>query len=133
MTKADHKEHDDQASPKIAPFKSKSLYVLHGTIQTPPMSSRARLEVGYHLRRVQDGESLVMPLSRPMPTIGDNCHELRIGDMEGDVEWRIIYHIDDEVILVLDVFKKKTRQTPENIKEVCRTRLKQYKQAKEGK
>jgi hypothetical protein len=85
----------------------KPLYVLHGTIKTPPMSSAARLEVGFHLRRIQQGELLAMPVSRPMPTIGANCHELRISDGERNTEWRIIYCIDSVAILVLEVLRKR--------------------------
>jgi hypothetical protein len=46
------------------------LVWLHGEIKTPPMSSRARVEAGYLLRRLQRGESLSLPESRPMPAIG---------------------------------------------------------------
>lgn len=37
------------------------LVWLHGEIKTPPMSSRARVEAGYLLRRLQRGESLSLP------------------------------------------------------------------------
>jgi phage-related protein len=38
-----------------------------------------------------------------MPSIGPDCHELRIIDLTGT--WRIIYRI-------VEVFEKKTPQTP---------------------
>lgn len=41
-----------------------------GELKTPPMSSDARVEGGMLLRRLQRGETLSMPESRPMPTIG---------------------------------------------------------------
>jgi len=69
------------------------------------------------LRRLQLGEKLVLPHSRPMPSIGARCHELRVND-EG-VTWRIIYSIDPDAIIVLEVFAKRTSQTPEHVIAVC--------------
>jgi hypothetical protein len=60
--------------------KSKPLVWLHGEVKTPPFSARARAEAGFLLRLLQLGERLTMPMSRAMPTIGTNCHELRIVD-----------------------------------------------------
>jgi phage-related protein len=65
-----------------------------------------------------------MPHSRPMPSIGRNCHELRIGD--ANVTWRVVYRIDTDAIVILDVFAKKTQQTPKGVIEACRRRLKDY-------
>ena len=132
MRRVDHNQKEDQPEAELVPPAAKPLYVLYGVIKTPPMSSSARVEVGFHLRRVQQGEILSMPLSRPMPTIGPNCHELRISDGEQDIAWRIVYCIDSVAILVLEVFEKKTRETPEAVKRVCRERLSRYLQAKEG-
>src|ERR1700678_371960 len=105
MRRADHNHNEDEPEAEVVLPVDKPLYVLHGVIKTPPMSSSARVEVGFHLRRVQQGELLSMPLSRTMPTIGPNCHELRIGDGEKDIEWRIVYCIDSVAILVLEVFE----------------------------
>ena len=102
----------------------KPLAWLHGEIKTPPLSAAARLEAGYLLRRLQRGERLTMPHSRPMPAIGRNCHELRIGDV--DATWRVMYRIDADAIVILDVFSKKTRQTPKAVMDACRRRLKDY-------
>ena len=102
----------------------KPIAWLHGEIKTPPMSVEARLEAGYLLRRLQRGELLSMPESRPMPSIGPRCHELRIGD--ADVTWRIFYRIDPDAILVLEVLKKKTQATPREVIKVCRRRLADY-------
>lgn len=65
-----------------------------------------------------------MPQSRPMPSIGARCHELRINDE--NVTWRIIYRIDKDAIVVLEVFAKKTGQTPKKVIEVCKKRLSFY-------
>lgn len=67
---------------------------------------------------------LSMPRSRPMPSIGSGCHELRIND--ADVTWRIIYRIDERAILILEVFCKKTEQTPKDVIATCKRRLARY-------
>jgi len=90
------------------------------------MGSEARQKVGFHLREVQQGVTLTMPLSRPLPQIQNGCHELRIRDSERRVDWRVIYYIDEVAILVLGVFEKKTNQTPENEKDACRNVLQRY-------
>ncbi len=102
----------------------KELVILHGEIKTPPMSSEARIETGYYIRKLQKGELLSLPISRPMPNIGAHCHELKIIDT--DKTWRIIYRIDDDAIVVLEVFSKKTRTTPLNVITKCKTRIKGY-------
>ena len=102
----------------------KPLVWLRGDIKTPPLSRDARLEAGVLLRRLQKGEALSMPHSRSMPSIGPHCHELRIPDR--DQTWRIIYRIDPDAIIIVDVFSKKTRQTPVSVIESCQRRLKAY-------
>jgi phage-related protein len=59
-----------------------------------------------------------------MPSIGEGCHELRIRD--ADKNWRIIYRIDDDAIVIVEVFNKSTRTTPKNVIEVCQKRLSKY-------
>ncbi len=104
--------------------KDKPLVWLHGEIKTPPMSSVARIESGYLLRRLQTGEKLSLPHSRPMLSIGARCHELRIDD-ENKI-WRIIYRIDSDAIIILDVFEKKTRKTSHKVIENCKRRILMY-------
>jgi phage-related protein len=104
----------------------KPLVWLHGEIKTPPLSQEARIEAGFLLRRLQRGESLSMPHSRPMPAIGPRCHELRVRDAAHD--WRIIYRIDSDAVVILEVFAKTTRQTPERVIEDCRRRVRMYDQ-----
>lgn len=105
----------------------KSLVLLHGSIKTPPFSEAARREAGSRLRRLQQGQSLGMPHSRPMPSVGARCHELRIVDT--DKSWRIIYRIDPDAIVVADVFRKTTEVTPVHIIEACKHRLRVYDQS----
>ena len=102
----------------------KPLVWLHGEIKTPPLSREARLEAGFLLRRLQRGEVLTLPHSRPMPTIGARCHELRLNDR--DKIWRIIYRLDSDAILILEVFQKQTSQTPQVVIDVCRKRFSRY-------
>jgi len=104
--------------------KDKPLVWLHGQVKSPPFTPEARLEAGYLLRLLQQGESLGLPRSRPMPSIGPGCHELRINDVSGT--WRIIYKVAVDAIVILEVFSKKTQATPREIEEVCRRRLRQY-------
>lgn len=86
---------------------NRPLAWLHGEIKTPPFSKNARVEAGALLRRLQLGEVLSLPHSRPMPVIGARVHELRITDR--GVDWRIMYRADDDAVLVVDVFQKTTR------------------------
>lgn len=102
----------------------KPLVWLHGEIKTPPLGEKARLEAGYLLRLLQQGEMLSLPQSRPMPSIGKRCHELRIHDQEKI--WRIIYRADHDAIVILEVFQKKTNKTPKRIIENCQKKLKNY-------
>ena len=76
------------------------------------------------LRRLQRGETLALPHSRPMGTIGAACHELRIRDR--NVSWRLIYRVDPDAVIIVDVFAKKTATTPQNVVDACRHRLAQY-------
>jgi len=40
--------------------------------------------------------------------------------------WRIVYRIDEDRILILDVFKKTTRQIPDAVIKRCRRSLGEY-------
>jgi len=102
----------------------KPLVWLHGDVKTPSFSQAARLEAGFLLRKLQRGELLSLPHSRPMPSIGPRCHELRINDTAGI--WRIIYRIDPDAIVIAEVFEKKTPRTPRRGIELCQQRLPRY-------
>ena len=104
--------------------KDRPLVWLHGEIKTPPFSEMARIAAGELLRRLQRGETVSMPHSRPMPFIGSRCHELRVVDR--GKTWRIIYRIDPDAIVILEVFRKTTQQTPNNVIKVCKQRIKRY-------
>jgi len=104
----------------------KPLVWLRGDVKSPPFSPEVRIEAGFVLRRLQRGESLSMPISRPMPSVGKRCHELRIVDR--DKTWRIMYHVDADAVVILDVFAKKTGTTPKSVIENCKRRLNAYQQ-----
>ena len=59
-----------------------------------------------------------------MPSIGPRCHELRIHDERQT--WRLVYRLDPDAILIVDVFQKSTQQTPTRILQDCQRRLRQY-------
>ena len=75
-------------------------------------------------RHLQRGESLGLPHSRPMPSIGPGCHELRIVDAK--VSWRVVYYIAVDAVVILDVFKKQTASTPLAVINACKRRLAEY-------
>lgn len=104
--------------------ENKPLVWLEGQVKTPPFSRVARIEAGTLLRRLQRGENIGMPHSRPMPSIGRSCHELRIRDE--DTNWRLIYRIDSDAIIVIEMFAKKAGATPKHIIDRCKARLKAY-------
>lgn len=104
--------------------RDKPLVWLHGELKTPPFSAMARIEAGYLLRLLQKGEKLSLPHSRPMQSIGARCHELRI--IDSDKNWRVVYRIDTDAIVILEVFQKKTQATPKYVIDNCKRRIKQY-------
>ena len=101
----------NKQNPQDNESQDKVLIWFAGEVKTPPFSSEVSIEAGYLLRLLQKGESLSMPQSCPMPSIGKGCHELRI---------------NDDAIVVVDVFAKKTNKTPEAVIKRCQKRLKQY-------
>ncbi|MBH8574838.1 type II toxin-antitoxin system RelE/ParE family toxin [Nostocaceae cyanobacterium CENA369] len=106
--------------------QNKVIIWLSGQVKTPPFSVSARIEAGFLLRQLQQGEMLSMPDSRPMPSIGSHCHELRINDSDADKQWRIIYRIDLDAIVILEVFNKTTNKTPKRVIQNCQKRLSLY-------
>ena len=105
----------------------KPLVWLEGEIKTPPFSLEARIEAGTLLRRLQRGENIGLPHSRPMPSVGRRCHELRIPDE--DANWRIIYRTDADAIVIGEVFAKKSGKTPKRVIDACKRRFKRYDEA----
>ena len=84
---------------------AKSVVWLHGEVKSPPFSRTARVEAGLLLRRLQAGEQLTLPHSRPL---------------------RIVHRLDPDAVIIAEVFHKKTRGTPRQVIETCRRRLRAY-------
>jgi phage-related protein len=110
----------------VSPAHKPLVFLSGATIKTPPLTAAARGEVGYLLRQLQAGESLALPRSRPMPSIGARCHELRVQDET--VTWRLVYRIDLKAIVVVEVFTKKTPATPRTVIDTCQKRLRAFDQ-----
>lgn len=66
-----------------------------------------------------------------MPSVGPGCHELRIVD--GNVNWRIVYHIAADAVVILDVFKKQTEATPLAVINACKRRLAEFQRLASSK
>ena len=85
-------------------------------------SSSAKDDVGLLLRRLQEGEILAFPDSRPMPDIERGAYELRVRDADGI--YRVFYYLKSaKGILVFHAFSKKTQATPQREIELGRKRL----------
>ncbi len=59
-----------------------------------------------------------------MAAIGVGWHELRIVDRA--LNWRIMYLIAPDAIVILDVFAKKTAATPKLVMAECQKRLAEF-------
>ena len=76
--------------------------------------------------RLERGHMLSMPLSRPMPSIGPGVHELRFRDRSGI--FRVVYwRAGAGTFWLLLAFKKKTQETPPQVIETAKERLRRIK------
>jgi len=76
--------------------------------------------------RLERGQILAMPLSRPMPSAGSAIHELRFRDRTGI--YRLLYWLPGGgVVYLLHAFKKTSRKTPRRAVETARKRLRRMK------
>ena len=103
---------------------SRPLRWLHGEIKTPPFSAKARKEAGDLLRILQRGLALGMPRAERLPIVGPRCGALRVRDDQHN--WRIMYRVDADAVLVIDVYDKKTRKIPDAVIDRCKKRLRNY-------
>jgi phage-related protein len=108
----------------------KPLVWLHGEIRTPPLSAAARIEAGVLLRRLQRGGVDWFAAFSTDAVNRSEGHELRIQDE--DSTWRIVYRLDPDAVIILEVFSKKTSQTPKYVISACMNRLRQYDQLSGG-
>ena len=51
-------------------------------------------------------------------------YRYRVGD------WRVIYRIDENAILIVEVFNKTTPETPQSVIDVCKDRLAKFDAAR---
>jgi phage-related protein len=98
-------------------WHSKALGVIKG------FSASVKKDLGYLLYRLQAGETLTMPHSRSMRSVGKGCFELRV--KSDDVTYRVFYMLKMEnKILVFHAFKKKTQKPPKHEIELAKNNLK---------
>jgi phage-related protein len=82
----------------------------------------AREDLADALARLEEGQSLSMPLSRSVPSIGAGAYELRLKDRSG--AYRVVYAlIVHGTVHVFHAFKKTTRSTPRRNMDLARRRL----------
>jgi phage-related protein len=103
---------------KDARFHPKARAVLKG------FPVNVRREFGKAIFDLQKGESLVMPLSRPMPAVAVGAAELRIKDRTGAYRTFCFTRVADAV-LIFHAFVKKTVKTPPHELDLARKRLKE--------
>ena len=81
-----------------------------GTVKGFP--DEVRKELGYLIYRIQQGDSLGLPHSRPMRAVASGVSELRVRGPDG--AYRAFYFLKSaKGILVFHAFKKKSQQTPD--------------------
>jgi phage-related protein len=82
-----------------------------------------RGDIADALARLNEGLTLAMPLSRPMPSIGPCVHELRFRDRAGS--YRVIYVLfGGASVYLIHAFMKKTARTSKQNIELAQKRLK---------
>jgi len=82
-----------------------------------------RIIIGTDIKTVQYGFPLVMPLVRPMK---DGLYEVRSSLSDKRIS-RIFFCVEDEKVILLHGFIKKSQKTPDNELELARKRYKMLK------
>ncbi len=59
-----------------------------------------------------------------MPSIGKQCHEIRVRDQ--NQSWRVVYRLDPDAIVIASVFPKSSRVTTKHDIDTCKERLRVY-------
>jgi phage-related protein len=67
-------------------------------------------KLGQYLLEVQKGFKLIMPKSRPMPSIAVGAEEIRVKGKDG-IYWAFYYTKDDRGVILFHAFRKKTQKT----------------------
>ena len=82
------------------------------------------MRLGKAIFDLQKGETLSMPLSRPMPSVAEGVEELRVRDRTG--AYRVFYLAKlADAILIFHAFTKKTQRTASREIALGRRRLKE--------
>lgn len=102
----------------------KEFLILFDSVPDPEMSEAAKEELKELMERLRRGEKLSLPHSRPMPSIGRRCHELRVTEADGI--WRVFYRVDSDRLVAVRVLWKTTQATPDDEIKLCKTRLAFY-------
>lgn len=102
----------------------KPLVWLSGEVKSPPFTPEGRIEMGQLLAHLQAGESLALPHSRPLPSVGPGVHELRVRDAGHN--WRLVYRIDPDAIVIAAVFPKQSKPQQQREFDSAKRRLKTY-------
>ena len=92
------------------------------SIRRFPKEVRTRL--GRGLFRLQLGEQIAMPNSRPMPRVAAGVSEIRIKAEDGSFR-AFYYTASSRGVLVFHAFVKKTQRTPPLEIDLARKRLKE--------
>lgn len=92
--------------------------------------ANARIKLGFRLRLLQQGMVLGMPHSRPLRVVRKSRYELRI--REAGVNWRLVYRIDEDAIVIAGLFRKTSRNATDRLIEISRERLALYDAAAKG-
>ena len=84
-----------------------------------------RKELGKAIYDLQRGETLSMPLSRPMVSVAPGAAELRTRDRAGI--YRVFYYVKSvRGILIFHAFQKRDRATPVQEIEIGKKRLREF-------
>ena len=112
--------HNDIGWTVMSP-NDKPLVWLHGEVQTPPFSKTARLKQDICFVLCSGGE-IILAAVPPDAFHWGALSELRIVDK--NLNWRIVYLIEPDAIVILEVFERKTSRTPKPVTDVCKKRIK---------
>ena len=97
-------------------------YAIQSSIRLFPRDVKKAL--GKTILEIQHGVSIGLPLSRPMPSIAQGVHEIRLKDKDGI--YRVFYFTKvKDKILIIHAFKKKTQKTPKKDIDLAKKRLKE--------
>ena len=93
------------------------------------MPQDAQYELLAILRRLEQGETLHMPLMRSLASIANGLWEMRIRDRDGHL--RIFYYAGvSGVLYLLHAVRKKTRTIPFKDRELIMKRVREFKAAR---